>query len=149
MKYIISLLLLFASFKSFACPCQPLGKINDEQYNKYDFIVKGKIAFTVTKGYIKYIVVNVSKSYKGKVKAQKITIITSAVDGLCGIDASEGEDWLFFGSKIEGSYSTDPCTRTKKVHQKAGDPAGEEIKDDLKYLEKKLKTSKKREAITE
>lgn len=137
MKYIFCALLILSCIAAYSCSCLPLGKINDEQHSKYDLIAKGKITKIDTENYKLVLTVKVNTYYKGKQRNKKIKIQTGANEAICGLTVSVGEKWLFFSYKKEDVYTSSLCTRTKRLSPKAVGFRGDEVEDDLKYLEEK------------
>jgi hypothetical protein len=120
------------------CSCMPLGEMNDEQYKEYNLILKGKIVKVVEREE-RTIYLKVVCYYKGKQQKDTIQIISARESGICGIFPSVGEYWLMFAYADGNKYRTSLCTRTKNMNSKAWDYQGEEIKEDLKFLENKRK----------
>jgi hypothetical protein len=60
---------------------------------------------------------------------------------MCGIVPKVGEEWLMFAYADKNGFRTERCTRTKSMNPKAWDHNKNEIIDDIKFLEAKLKTS--------
>ncbi|MBL4593004.1 MAG: hypothetical protein JKX68_04215 [Flavobacteriales bacterium] len=114
------------------------GKINDEQYNSYDLIVKGKIEKIENGEWTRTIYVRIEKKYKGDLDSKLVEISSSSESGMCGIFPETGETWLIYANKSENTYSTNMCTRTKTLNKEAWNYNQEEIKKDLAYLENKL-----------
>jgi hypothetical protein len=136
----LNLLLLFSLLtpKPNYCSCIPLPPIDEQQYNEYDLIVKGKVAKISLSNSKRSIDVIVETYYKGRQNKTKIKIITPRQEGECGIVPKIGEDWLMFAFVDKNGFRTELCTRTKNMNPKAWDYNKNEITDDIKFLEAKL-----------
>jgi len=102
-------------------------------------ILKGKIIKVVEVKNSRLIILKVTTYYKGILESDTATITTPAEGGMCGIIASVGEEWLFFAYGEKYGYKTNLCTRSKNMNPKAWDYNEEELKQDLEFLEDKLK----------
>ncbi len=133
---------LFASAeKSFACSCVAnaesqtkqiqdafagsdaifsgeVVEIKESPTNKYDFIVRFKVA----------------KFWKGK-SSREMTITTARDSAMCGYNFEIGKIYLVYASGKSENFSTTNCSRTNLFNPK----------DDAKYLDK-LKRKKKTSA---
>jgi hypothetical protein len=123
------------------CDCEPYGKINNEQYNSYDVIFKGRVIGIKEGRFEKTINLKVETFYKGKQNSNTIKIVTPVSQGECGIFPKPKENWLVFacfsGTKVE----TTLCTRTKTMNPSALDYDKDRLEDDLKFLEAKRDSS--------
>lgn len=139
MKYTFLLILLLLSSITYSCSCAPQGKIDEKQYAKYDLIIKGKIVKLVENGYTRIIYIRVDTYFKGKLSKKTVKVESPSQEGICGIFPEIGEQWLLFAYKKDNIYNTNLCTRTKNLSPKAWNFRKDEIEDDLKFLEEKLK----------
>lgn len=132
---------LFISALATCCDCKHPGKINDEQYNQYNLIFKGKVikisAFNLTK----IIYLKIDTIYNGSNSRKIIKIISPLQGAMCGITPKLGEVWLIFAYLSEGNFTTNLCTRTKRMNAKAWDYNDKELIDELEFLENKRKSS--------
>lgn len=141
MKYIFLFSLLLLSSVTYSCSCIPLGKIDEKQYGEYDLIIKGKITRLVEKSFSRIIYIKVDTYFKGRENTTIIKVESPSQSGMCGIFPKIGEQWLVFAHKNGNSYNTSLCTRTKNLNPKAWDFKKDEIDEDLKFLESKLKAT--------
>lgn len=139
MRIFLILFILFFSKAAYCCSCEPLGKIDDQQYNKYDAIFTGKVISIQKKQWMKEITVEIQIRFKGTLKFSKITITTSAQEGTCGISPKMGEEWLIFAYREREGFQTNLCTRTKNMNKKAWNYNKEELQQDIEYLNQKLR----------
>jgi hypothetical protein len=65
MRIFLILFILLFSNAAYCCSCVPLGKIDDNQYKKYDVIFKGEVLSVTTKGATKEVVFEVATPFKG------------------------------------------------------------------------------------
>lgn len=128
------------------CSCISLGKIDEEQYNQYDIILKCTVLKITDGEWDKAIRVKVDAYYKGDSKKDTIDIISPVSSGMCGIFPLAGETWLIFANKENGKFRTHLCTRTKTMNPNAWDYNKDELEDDLKFLEAKRNSSLLRDA---
>lgn len=138
--YVIWLLLTLSIKQPPFCSCLPLGPINDEQYNEYSLIVKGKIKSVKDEKFERVILLSVSTYFKGGSNDSTVTILSPLQSGMCGIFPKEGEQWLMFAYSKDNSYNTYLCTRTKNMNPEAWNYKKEEIEGDIGFLMKKLKS---------
>jgi hypothetical protein len=136
-------LLLFSllTHKPNYCSCIPLPPIDEQQYNEYNLIVKGRVAKISLNNFERTIDLIVETFYKGGQNKTKIKIMAPRQEGMCGIVPKVGEEWLMFAYTDKGRFRTELCTRTKNMNPKAWDYNKNEIINDLKFLEAKLKTN--------
>lgn len=123
------------------CSCIPPGEINEEQYNEYAVILKGKIIKINEGRWERTISIKVDTYYKGSQTKDTIKIISPASSGECGIFPQIGENWLIFAFNQEGKYTTHLCTRTKTMNSKAWNFNKSDLENDLKFLEAKRDSS--------
>lgn len=136
MKYLFLPMFLFLSQITYCCNCNPLGAIDDEQFNSYNIILKGKVTRIAATDFTKTIYVKVESYFKGRLKSTTIKIETPAQSGACGIYPIVGERWLMFASKKGKNYFTSLCTRTKRLNASDYTDA---VKKELEFLERKKK----------
>jgi len=138
------LLLVFSllTHRTNYCSCIPLGPIDEKQYNEYSLIVKGKVVKEQVSNFERTIYLNVEIYYKGGNNQNKIIITTPRQEGMCGIVPKVGEEWLMFAYGKDNGYRTELCTATKNMNSKAWNYNKNEITDDIKFLEAKLKTNR-------
>ena len=127
------LLLSLLTYKPNFCSCVPPGPIDEQQYNEYSLIVKGKVA--------KVSVSNFETNYKGKDGQSTVKITSPREEGECAIFPKVGEKWLMFAYADGKGYRTNICTRTKNMNPNAWNYRKDEINDDIKFLEAKLTTN--------
>lgn len=139
MRIFLILFILFFSNAAYCCSCEPPGKIDDQQYNKYYAIFTGKIISIQKKQWAKEITFEIRIQFKGILKLSKITITTSAHESTCGISPKVGEEWLIFAYREKEGFQTNLCTRTKSMNKKAWDYNKEELQQDIEYLKQKLR----------
>lgn len=139
MRYIFLFGLLLLSLAAAPCSCLSSGKINEEQYNSYNLIITGKVVKLVEKEFNRIIYIKVVKYFKGNKKTTIVKIETPVWQSACGITPKIGENWLLFAYKQGKIYTTNLCTRTKSMNDKAWNYNKSEIDDDLKFLESKIK----------
>jgi hypothetical protein len=120
------------------CSCATLEPIDDQQYNKYNLIVKGRIASISLSNFKRTIDLNVETYYKGGQNKTKIKITTQGQESMCGIVPKVGEEWLMFAYADKKGFRTELCTRTKNMNPNAWDYNKNEISEDIKFLEAKL-----------
>ncbi|HZH95692.1 MAG TPA: hypothetical protein VEY06_07395 [Flavisolibacter sp.] len=123
------------------CSCSPLPPIDEQQYKEYNLIVKGRIANISLSSFERTVDLSVGTYYKGRQNKGNIKIKTPRQEGICGIVPKVGEEWLMFAYADKNGFRTERCTRTKSMNLKAWDHNKNEIIDDIKFLEAKLKTS--------
>jgi len=85
------------------------------------------------------ILIKVDTYYKGSQNKDTIKIVSPREAGDCGIFPKVGEHWLMFAYSTGNSFRTNLCTRTKNMNPKAWDYRKNELKDDLDFLENKIK----------
>ena len=141
MRICLIILILFFSNTAYCCSCTPHGELDDQQYNKYDMIFKGKVLSVRKSGIIKVVVFEVETLFKGTGAIRKLTVKTMANESECGISPKAGEVWLIFAYKEKNEYQTNLCTRTKNMNKKAWNYKSKELEDDLDYLGQKVKFS--------
>lgn len=139
MRFYLLLFVLLFSNAAYCCSCEPQGKIDDQQYSKYDAIFTGKIISIQKKQLIKEITFEIQKQFKGILKLSKITITTSAQEGTCGISPKVGEEWLIYAYRDKEGFQTNLCTRTKSMNKKAWNYKKDELEQDIEYLNQKLR----------
>ncbi len=137
MRIVLNLLILLLSNAAYCCSCVPLGKIDDNQYNKYDVIFKGKVLSVKNSGIIKEVVFEVETHFKGGEKMRKLTVNTIAYESACGISPKAGQEWLVFAYKEKNGLQTNLCTRTKNMDSKTWNYRKDELQEDLNYLNEK------------
>ena len=120
MSYFFFLLSLL-TYKPNFCSCAPPGPIDNQQYNKYTLIVKGKVAKVSATKFERTIYLTVEANYKGKGDESTVKIATAKQEGECGIFPKVGEKWLMFAYTDKKGYRTSLCTRTKSMNPKAWD----------------------------
>lgn len=123
----------------YCCSCDPLEKINDAQFNQYNIIFKGTVIKIQETTFEKIISFKVATYYKGQKKTDTIRIISPKQSGECGIFPKSGEQWLIFAYSSENKIRTNLCTRTKNMNARASDLDKETLKNDLDFLDSKLK----------
>jgi len=117
-KFIIFFVLFF-SFSSLACNCNPGGTI-DENVASSNIIIKGKVlSFSYTnkldtlgavilgdprntfarywKFYVKVYQVQIKETYKGYAQVDTINIVTGMNGASCGIEFTLGVDYIIYG----------------------------------------------------
>ena len=124
--FILSLLIQKPNF----CSCIRLGPIDDEQYNEYALIAKGKVVKVSESRLGRTISLAVDSYYKGGKNKDTLKIISPLEEGSCGIFPKVGENWLMFAYSTSNNYKTYLCTRTKKINSDG-------MSADLKFLEAK------------
>jgi hypothetical protein len=129
--FIIGLLI---SYIGNCCSCNHLDKIDDEQYNQYSLILKGKVIKITLSSFERIIFLKVNAYYKGEQNKDIIKIISPRQEGECGILPKVGEYWLMFANTSGNKFRTDLCTRTKNMNPKAWDYKKDELKSDLDFL---------------
>jgi hypothetical protein len=139
MKNILLILFALINLEGLCCSCMDPGKINDEQYNSYDLIVKGEIEKIEDGEWTRIIYIRIEKNYKGSLDSKLVEISSPSQSGMCGIFPEIGENWLIYANNSNGTYSTGLCTRTKRLNDDAWNYNKEEIESDLTYLERRLK----------
>ncbi|ELR68889.1 hypothetical protein C900_05669 [Fulvivirga imtechensis AK7] len=142
MKIITLTLLLLISYKGFCCSCQRPEKISNKDFNSYDLIVKGRIDKIDKGDRVNVIYVRIERRYKGVITGEAVTVSTPSQSGMCGISPQVGDTWLIFANSYKDSYITDICTRTKSLNPQAWNYRKQEVKDDLRFLERKLKNKR-------
>ena len=138
------LLLLFSllTHKANYCSCTPLPPIDDQQYNEYNLIVKGKVIKVLKSNlFEKTIYFKVETHYKGGDSLTTLKVTTPSQEGMCGIVPKVGEEWLMFAYREKKGFRTELCTRTKNLNPKAWDYNKSEVEDDIKFLEAKRTTN--------
>lgn len=140
MKYVFLALSLWLSTGVFACDCEFLGQINDEQYYSYELIVVGKVKKIKEGNEVDTVFLKVKQVYKGVPKNRMVAITTPSEARECGISPRRGEAWLIYARKYEGTYTTNQCTRSKSLTRKARfyyNSKGVQ-EGDIAFLEKKI-----------
>jgi len=84
MSYFIFLFSLL-TYKPNFCSCLPPGPIDEQQYNEYSLIVKGKVAKVSVSQFERMIYLTVETNYKGKDGRSTVKIATPRQEGMCGI----------------------------------------------------------------
>ena len=141
LSILTSILLLFSPKPDF-CSCLPLGPIDDQQYNSYSLIFKGKALKDSVVGYERFITFSVEKYYKGAGSSQTLIVSTASESAMCGINPQGGDDWLIFAYGDSNKYTVSLCSRSKNINHKSLEYNKQVIKDDLKFLERKVKSEK-------
>ena len=137
MRLCIFLISIFFGQIAYCCSCVPLGVIDEKQYTEYSLIAKGKISKVVEGRFSRTIYLKVDTYYRGDQKERTIKIESPSASSMCGIFPTIGESWLIFAYTFEKTFKTHLCTRTKNMNSKAWDYRGEELKEDLEFLETK------------
>lgn len=139
---IIFLILCLLTFQAAnCCTCLSLPRIDNEQYNKYDFIATGIAIRVEDDKWQRFIYLKVEKSYKSEKEKDTVQIISPNTEGECGITPEVGERWLVFAYTKDGKLHTSLCTRTKSMNPKTWNYDKAEIDDDIAFLEKKKDSS--------
>lgn len=138
--YLILFVLVFSN-DVYSCSCESHGKMDDQQYNKYDVIFSGKAISIQKKQWMKEITFEVQTRFKGVLKLSKVTITTLAQESTCGISPKVGEEWLIFAYRESEGFQTSLCTRTKSMNKNAWDYNKDELQQDIEYLNQKLRGS--------
>jgi hypothetical protein len=121
------------------CSCLELGPIDDQQYNSYSLIFKGKMLKDTVIGLERHLTFSVGKYYKGIEVQTTQEITTPSNSAMCGINPLLGDEWLIFAYGEKLNYTVSLCSRSKNISQKVWEHNKKEIESDLKFLEKKLK----------
>tara|TARA_B110000211_G_scaffold234119_1_gene302500 strand:+ start:1519 stop:1950 length:432 start_codon:yes stop_codon:yes gene_type:complete len=142
MKNLVSVIvILFFSIQSFGCSCKSLDGIMDEDYDRAQLIVKGKIKKIEIKGYKQVIHVKVIIDYKTALQDSVVEITSYTSGDACGMSFKEGTTWLLFAYNKGGVFFTNMCTRSQRIQTKeTGGYKRKFLKEDLTFLEEKLKT---------
>ncbi len=114
------------------CSCMNPGEITQGQVDGYDYIARGQVVSVEVRDYTRFIKVKVGKMYKSNTSGDTITISTPRSSAACGLSAQEGQEWLFYGGKEDGSYTTDLCTRSAVISQ---DYPNDRVVNDIKFLD--------------
>ena len=138
-RSVLSLLGVIISNIGICCSCVFPSPIDEDDYNGYQLILKGKVIEVVKSGNMRVIALKVTRYYKGTLRADTARIKTPWQEGMCGIKARVGEDWLFFAYVGKYDYTSHLCTRSKNMSPKAWDYREDELKQDLEFLEDKLR----------
>lgn len=141
MKQSLLILGILIAQIGFCCSCQPLSKIDDQQYDKYDLIVSGTILKITDKGYERTVLIKVDTYYKGTQSQKTIKIMSPSKEGVCAISPKVGEHWLIYAAASGKIFSTNLCTRTMTMNPKAWDYKKDNLREDLEFLEKKIKNT--------
>lgn len=139
MRIFLTLFILLFLNTAYCCSCEPLGKIDDQQYNKYDLIFIGKVVSIKKKLGMKEVAFESQTKFKGVHSSSKIIIMTSAYESECGILPKIGDEWLVFSYFDKDRFKTNLCTRTKSMNKKAWNYNKEELQQDIEYLNQKLR----------
>lgn len=141
MKYVLLTLALCLNIELLGCDCEPLGPINDQQYNSYELIVVGTVKKIVKGDQMNTIILRVKQSYQGAPKERRVSITTPKDYFSCGIAPKRGEAWLIYARKFEGKYTTNECTRSKSLTRKARYYYSSKgvLEGDLAFLEQKIR----------
>jgi len=144
--YLLGITLLLSKI-SFCCSCVPLNEIDEQQYNQYSLIFKGKIIKVYEASLQRIILVKVDTYYKGEQKTRTIKITTPRQSGECGIFPKTGESWLMFAYVSRKEFMTNLCTRTKNMNPKSWNYNNVVLTEDLEFLERKLKKTAANNAL--
>lgn len=139
MKIITLIFLTFISFKGLSCSCLPPGQIDEHKVQKYDLILKGTITKTIHGEWTDTIFINPQRIYKGNLKEETVVITTPSQSSHCGLSLQIDETWLIFATRRGKTLFTNLCTRTKRMRSQAGNYDQINIKNDLMFLEERLK----------
>jgi hypothetical protein len=141
MKLYLLILKLLASQACYYCSCPPPPKIDDNEYNSYDLIVSSTILKVSDKGFERTILLKVDTCFKGNNIHGTVEISSPSQEGICAISPKVGEHWLIYANAFGKIFKTNLCTRTKTMNPKAWDYYEEAVKEDLKFLQNKLKNT--------
>ncbi len=123
-KIIPFLILLIVAIKSncvWACSCAELMS-PEVAFSKASAVFTGEvIKITEVNPYFVDVQLKISKNFKGTA-LDSIIIGTEKQGTMCGYNFKEGGEYLIYAYQgADGSYSTDICTRTKKLSHDAED----------------------------
>ena len=138
MKKIAGLLFIsiLIPFLGLACSCIGEETVKDA-IKKADVVLVGRVIkseqFEIPSALPKYKMyrirhtLSIQKLYKGKIKTEKIEIITGVGNGDCGFQFQEGEVYIIYSNweskyhnysePVEIFLTTNICTRTTKLNQ--------------------------------
>lgn len=135
MKYIFSLLFALSVFASYACSCANPGKLDNRQYDYYDFIATGVVEEVETEGMFTSINFQVKHFYKNKGEDSLVMLKTASSSAACGISASKGQEWLIYASVENGELHVSLCSRSIVLKAEGMTEMPSRAKEDLFFLE--------------
>lgn len=135
MKYIFSFLFALSVFASYACSCANPGKLDNRQYDYYDFIATGVVEEVETEGMFTSINFQVKHFYKNKGEDSLVMLKTASSSAECGISASKGQEWLIYASVENGELHVSLCSRSIVLKAEGMTEMPSRAKEDLFFLE--------------
>ncbi len=138
-KYI--LLLVFLSYKSFACQC-PLTALNETETNKYDIVFKGKITSVKLSKERSEALFTIQELYKGPV-GETFTILFNDADE-CKLELQVGDEWIIYANfRQVNNAQLDFCSRSRKFFKNTKEDffavtTGISFDEEMTYLQTKL-----------
>lgn len=135
MKYIFSFLFALSVFASYACSCANPGKLDNRQYDYYDFIATGVVEEMETEGMFTSINFQVKHFYKNKGEDSLVMLKTASSSAACGISASKGQEWLIYASVENGELHVSLCSRSIVLKAEGMTDMPSRAKEDLFFLE--------------
>ena len=139
-SFALVIFLFVSAEKSYACSCivtpEPLKKQIENSYSGADAVFSGEVIEIKESPANKYefiVKFKVAQNWKGEV-GREITITTGKDSAMCGYNFTVGQKYLVYASGLKDNLSTTNCSRT----------AGLGKKSDAKYLDKlkrKMKSS--------
>jgi len=139
MKIYFIVVFTLISYVAFSCSCIVPDEIDENQYNSYDLILKGKIINITKNKQGTFLTIKVDKYYKGDLQKNIVKVNTPNTEGLCGLYVNVGETWLIFAYNFKSLFKSDQCTRSKRLSNKPLPSQSQLIKAELEFLERKQK----------
>lgn len=142
MKYIFSFLFALSVFASYACSCANPGKLDNRQYDYYDFIATGVVEEVETEGMFTAINFQVKHFYKSQGEESMVMLKTASSSAACGISASKGQEWLIYATVENGELQVSLCSRSIVLKGEGMTEVPSRAKEDLVFLEIKEQEGK-------
>jgi len=142
MKYLVFSLFLLNTAASFACRCNQLPPLGDEQYGSYQDILEVRVISVMDTNGWKNHTVEVLKIYKGQVSSTKILV--ASPHNSCGTGLNVGSNYLLYGTVKSDRIGIGLCDRitcTKEDNKESTTESQEQnkAKKEIEFLENKLK----------
>ncbi|WP_417612672.1 alpha/beta hydrolase-fold protein [Owenweeksia hongkongensis] len=143
MKYLFSFAFFISAIASYACSCANPGKMNNKQYEHYDFIATGVIDGIEEDDEVKMVFFNVSHSYKSRAELNDIVFTTPLSSAACGISPNVGEEWLIYATRHADGLHVSLCSRSIVLKAEGMSGVPDRAQEDLLFLENKEQENEK------
>lgn len=143
MKYLFSLAFFISAIVSYACSCANPGKMDNKQYEYYDFIATGVIDGMEQDDEVKMVFFNVSHFYKGEVDHRGVILNTALSSAACGISPNVGEEWLIYATRHDDGLHVSLCSRSIVMKAEGMSGVPDRAQEDLLFLDNKEQENEK------